>query len=216
MKRKTASFTGRRAIFTGSPAIVPGGFNLDVTNQSFAVGTVIPAGSLAIYDEQTRLVQIVRTAEVKEIDSDDSKIVYLKVDEFFEPCFAVGNYVLEAGTGATAIGSVPTISKIERSNGVYKVTLSAAITGLAAGDILEEYVSDKQSTANSKEIGTANAVTIYDVEVGEDETGIDVSADTMQYALLARRVPPIPASQKATDNSNMLKGNIHIKLSQSY
>lgn len=38
MKRKTASFTGMRPIFTGSPSIVQGGFNLDVENQHFAVG----------------------------------------------------------------------------------------------------------------------------------------------------------------------------------
>ena len=37
MKRKTASFTGMRPIFTGSPSIVQGGFNPDVENQHFAV-----------------------------------------------------------------------------------------------------------------------------------------------------------------------------------
>ena len=53
MKRKTASFTGTRPIFSGSPSIVPGGFNLDVANQHFAVGDVIPAGTLAIANEET-------------------------------------------------------------------------------------------------------------------------------------------------------------------
>jgi hypothetical protein len=48
MKRKTASFTGMRPIFTGSPSIVQGGFNLDVENQHFAVGDTVPAGTLAI------------------------------------------------------------------------------------------------------------------------------------------------------------------------
>ena len=51
MKRKTASFTGMRPIFTGSPSIVQGGFNLDVENQHFAVGDTVPAGTLAIKDE---------------------------------------------------------------------------------------------------------------------------------------------------------------------
>lgn len=64
MKRKTASFTGTRPIFTGSPSIVQGGFNLDVTNQAFAVGDVIPAGTLAIKDEATRKVQIIKTAKL--------------------------------------------------------------------------------------------------------------------------------------------------------
>lgn len=48
MKRKTASFTGMRSIFTGSPSIVQGGFNLDVENQHFAVGDTVPAGYEAI------------------------------------------------------------------------------------------------------------------------------------------------------------------------
>lgn len=215
MKRKTASFTGRRAIFTGSPSIVQGGFNLDVTNQSFAVGDVIPAGSLAIYDEQTRLVKIVRTAKVKEIDADDAKKVSLYVDEFFEPCFVSGMYLLKAGTAATAMTSVPTISKIEKSKNVYQITLSAAISGLAVGDVLEEVVSDGASTAKSKEIGTANAVTITDVEVEEFETAVDVTNDTMQYALYERRIPAVPDSQKDTAKS-LLKNNPHIKFSQSY
>lgn len=57
MKRKTASFTGMRPIFTGSPSIVQGGFNLDVENQHFAVGDTVPAGTLAIKDEVKRTVQ---------------------------------------------------------------------------------------------------------------------------------------------------------------
>ena len=35
MKRQTKSFTGQRPIFTGSVAIVPGGFNLDTQKQRF-------------------------------------------------------------------------------------------------------------------------------------------------------------------------------------
>lgn len=63
MKRKTASFTGMRPIFTGSPSIVQGGFNLDVENQHFAVGDTVPAGTLAIKDEVKRTVQVIKTAK---------------------------------------------------------------------------------------------------------------------------------------------------------
>ena len=87
MKRKTNSFTGSRPVFTGSPSIVPGGFNLDVVNQQFNVGDIIPIGSVATFNEQTRLVQILKTAEVVDIDSDDAKKVSLKVAEFFKPIF---------------------------------------------------------------------------------------------------------------------------------
>ena len=60
MKGTKASFVGSRPIFTGSPTIVPGGFNLDKTSQNFRVGDVIPAGTLAIYDEQKHTVKVVK------------------------------------------------------------------------------------------------------------------------------------------------------------
>ena len=113
MKRKTASFTGMRPIFTGSPSIVQGGFNLDVENQHFAVGDTVPAGTLAIKDEVKRTVQVIKTAKVVEVDAENTKKVSLYVDEFYEPCFAVGDLVLKDGTAATAIADVPTIEKIE-------------------------------------------------------------------------------------------------------
>lgn len=75
MKRKTASFVGTRPIFTGSPSIVMGGFNLDVTGQKFRVGDVIPAGTPAIRNEETRLVQVIKTAKVVEVDAESSKLV---------------------------------------------------------------------------------------------------------------------------------------------
>lgn len=211
MKRKTASFTGTRPIFSGSPSIVPGGFNLDVTNQQFAVGDVIPAGTLAIANEETRKVQIVRTAKVVEINAEDAKVVSLHVDEFFAPCFAVGNKVLKAGAVSGTFSAAPQITKIEKNGQSYVVTLSAAISGLAANDAIVEVVDNG---GNAAEIGKANTVTIRDEEVSEFETSVDVTADTMQYALYERRVAPIPASQKDTTGS-FLAANPHVKLSKS-
>ena len=218
MKRKTASFTGMRPIFTGSPSIVQGGFNLDVENQHFAVGDTVPAGTLAIKDEVKRTVQVIKTAKVVEVDAKNAKKVSLYVDEFYEPCFAVGDLVLKDGTdgtAATAIADVPTIEKIERNGNNYIVTLSKTITGLAKGNVLVEVVSDGQAAAKSKERGASNSVLIADVEVGEFETSVDVSADTMQYAMYERRVPPIPAGQKDT-TGDYLKGNPHVKLTKSH
>lgn len=303
MKRKTDSFTGSRPVFTGSPSIVPGGFNLDVVNQHFNVGDVIPVGTVARFNEQTRLVQILKTAEVIDIDSDDNKIVSLKVAEFFKPVFCVGDKVAKAGAISGAFADAISIAAINKTKSTYVITLSAAITGLAVGDTLEEVVSkasdevvagimvthgdsdhiyvvtpgldlkagdkvmnyplasgalianaiavtsyDKVSgklvlasdptaaavgdqlvkvfadattvtKAATSQAAAAevfgNSVTIKDVEVDEFETAIDVCADTMQYALLERRVPKIPASQK--DASGMaLAGNPHVKLSQSF
>ena len=211
MKRKTASFTGTRPIFSGSPSIVPGGFNLDVANQHFAVGDVIPAGTLAIANEETRKVQIVRTATVVEIDAEDTKKVTLRVDEFFAPCFAVGNKVLKAGAISGTFAAAPQITKIEKNGQSYVITLSAAISGLAANDTIVEVVDNG---GNAAEIGKANTVTIRDEEVSEFETSVDVTADTMQYALYERRVAPIPVSQKDTTGS-FLAANPHVKLSKS-
>ena len=219
MKRKTASFTGMRPIFTGSPSIVQGGFNLDVDGQKFRVGDVIPAGTLAIFNETTRKVQVIKTAKVVEVGSENTKKVTLYVDEFFAPCFAVGESVLKAGAVTGTFASAPTITAIDNGNclnntgNVYVVTLSAAISGLKAGDVLVEVVKDGSS--NAAERGKANSVLFKEYEVGEFETGVDVSADTMQYALYERRVPPIPTSQK--DSTGMfLSANPHVKLSQSY
>ena len=219
MKRKTASFTGMRPIFTGSPSIVQGGFNLDVDGQKFRVGDVIPAGTLAIFNETTRKVQVIKTAKVVEVDSENTKKLTLYVDEFFAPCFAVGESVLKAGAVTGTFASAPTITAIDNGNSlnntgnVYGVTLSAAISGLKAGDVLVEVVAD--SSKNAVERGKANSVLFKEYEVGEFETGVDVSADTMQYALYERRVPPIPTSQK--DSTGMfLSANPHVKLTQSY
>lgn len=215
MKRKTASFTGMRPIFTGSPSIVPGGFNLDVANQNFAVGDEIPAGTLAIKDEVARTVQVIKTAKVLEVDSENKKKVTLYVDEFYKPCFAVGDMVLKEGTTTTAIASVPKIEKVEQSGNNYVVTLSAEIAELKKDDVIEEVISDGQTTAKSKTRGNANSVTIADVMVDEFETSVDVSADTMQYAMYENRVPPIPAAQKDA-SGDFLKGNPHVKLTKSH
>lgn len=212
MKRKTASFTGQRPIYTGSPAIVPGGFNLDVANQNFPVGTIIPGGSLAIYDEEKRTVQIVKTASVVEVNADNAKEVTLLVDEFYAPIFAVGDKVAKVGAISGTYAAAVQITAISKTDNSFVITLSAAISGLKAGDALVEVVN---ASGNAAEIGKANALILADIEVGEFETGVDVTADTMQYALYERRVPVIPASQKDA-TGKFLAVNPHVKLTQSY
>lgn len=210
MKTRRRSFTGERPIFTGSPALVQGGFNLDVAKQRFAVGTTIPGGCLSIFDETTRLVNIIKTAKVKAIDPDEATIVTLETDEFYEPVFAIGDKVLVNVTGAFA--DAPEIKAISKKDSVYVITLSEAIAGLAVGDTIVEVINKSD---NASLIGDANSILPHDYDVREFETPIDVVADTMQYALYERRVLPIPASQKDT-TGRFLKANIHVKLTQSY
>lgn len=300
MKRIKHSFTGSRPVFTGSPSIVPGGFNLDVTNQSFEVGDVIPAGSLALVVGAARTVKILKTAEVASIDTNDAKIIDLKVKEFFAPLFVEGESVLKAGAVSGAFANAPTITKVVRKEGLFRITLSATISGLNAGDVLVQVVSkaseaviagirtshgdsdhiyvvdpgldlaagdkvmnyplaegalianaiavtsyDKlsgklvlasdptnaavgdalikvfadgtkavSSQAVAAEIGKANRVTITDTEVEEFETAIDVTEDTMQYALFENRVAPIPDSQKDSTGEH-LAANQHIRLTKA-
>lgn len=210
MKTKRKSFTGERPIFTGSPALVQGGFNLDVVNQRFAVGDTIPGGCLSIFNETTRLVNVIKTAKVKAINADDAKIVTLETDEFYEPIFAVGDKVLVDVSGTYA--AAPEIKAISKKESAYVITLSAAISGLAVGNTIVEVVNKSDNAAL---IGDSNSVLPHDYDVREFETPIDVVADTMQYALYERRVLPIPASQKDT-TGRFLKANPHVKLTQSF
>lgn len=141
MKRKYDSFTGSRPVFTGSPSIVQGGFNLDVENERFNVGDRIPVCSVSKHNEQTRLVQILKTAEVVAIDSDDNKIVSLKVAEFFKPIFCVGDKVAKADAISGTFAAAAAIASIKQTKNSYVVTLDKTISGLAVGDTLEEVVS---------------------------------------------------------------------------
>ncbi len=212
MKRKKASFVGTRPIFTGSPSIVPGGFNLDKESGNYTVDDVIPAGTLAIRNEETRKVQPIKTAKISDVDPEDSKILTLYVDEFYAPFFAVGDKVMKAGAISGTFTAAPAITKVEEKGNVYRITLDKAITGAAKGDVIVEVVKD--ASGNAAERGLANSLTIKDVTVDEFETAIDVTADTMQYALFERRVAPIPTSQKDAAGY-WLKANPHVKLTKS-
>jgi hypothetical protein len=83
---------------------------------------------------------------------------------------------------------------------------------LAVDDVLVEVV---ESSTNAVVIGEPNSLTIEEVTVKEFETAIDVTEDTMQYAVMERRVLPIPDSMKDS-TKRYLKANSHIRLSQTY
>lgn len=215
MKRTKISFVGEKPIFTGSPQIVPGGFNLDREKQRFSVGDIIPAGTLAIFDEVTRKVQIVKTAKVKAIGTKDETVITLYSNGYCSPCFSVGDKLLQAKSVSGTFEDAPSIVSIEKpgvSNAPYVITLSAEIPGLAVDDVLVEVV---ESPTNAAVIGEPNSLTIEEVTVKEFETAIDVTEDTMQYAVMERRVLPIPDSMKDS-TKRYLKANSHIRLSQTY
>lgn len=208
MKKRKQSFGGQWPIYTGMPNIVPGGFNLDVESQKFTPGMVIPGGTLAIYNESTRLVKVFKTAKVKAIDATNSKVITLVSNEMIEPIFVVGESVLKTISGTFA--DAPTIAKIEATGNAYKIELSKAIENLAVGDTIEQVI---EVDSNAARIGVPNCLVLDNRTVGEFETDIDVTNDTMQYAVFERRILPIPADLK---ENNLLKANPSIKLSQSY
>ena len=76
MKFRKKFFGGTRPIYTGSPAIgVVGGFTLDKSKINIPVGAIIPAGSLAQYDEATRKSVVLKASRIMANDVTDAKKV---------------------------------------------------------------------------------------------------------------------------------------------
>lgn len=196
------SYGGGRPVFVLPPTLVLGGFELDTTSQNFAIGAIIPAGTLAIIDESTRKVSILKSARVTAIDAEDAKKVTLEHDEYLSNPFHVGDLVhVIAGEGEDPDTEI-TISAV--NEGV--VTLSAEIPDLTVGDVITEVINDESSPAF---IGTFTGVTIATIKVQNGVTGIDVSKDAVLYA---NRVLPVPAALKT---NGYLIANPHIRYSDS-
>lgn len=208
MKRRTKSYDGSRPIATGALTREVGGFLLDLTSQNFVEGDVIPAGTLARRDESARKVLIIKTAKVKSIDAGDAKIVTLESDAFVGPIFAVGDKVLVTYTSSNTFANAPSITAISDTASGYVITLSAEISGLAAGDILQQVVADGTKVKAYK----ANCVVVSDTLIREDgnETIVDVCADTMQYAIYERRILPVVSAQKDATGFYLAE-NSHIR-----
>lgn len=207
------SYGGDRPIATQQPIMVTGGFNLDQTANSFTEGDVIPAGTLVAFDSATRLVKCHKTAKVSVIDAGDAKIVTL-VSDFVKPTFKVGDKVLKAVAGTLA--NAPVINAIDTSTGAYVITLSAAISGLAVGDIIFQTIADATTPTNAGLIAASfQALTIAPVEVKASamQTGVDITLDSGAGAFYLNRIPPIPSGFLT---GNVLKDNHNVKFTSSY
>jgi hypothetical protein len=212
MKFGRNTYGGDRPISTQQPIMVTGGFSLDQTVNSFDEGVVIPAGTLVAYDSVTRKAKVHKTAKVSAIDSGDAKIVTLFSD--VKPTFKVGDKVLKAVAGTLA--NAPVINAISNTSTGYIITLSAAISGLAVGDIIFQTVADATTPTNAGLIASSfQALTIADAEVKAStaETGIDITVDSGAGAFYAKRIPPIPSGFLT---GNVLKDNHNIKITNSY
>ena len=213
MKFEKIKYGGGRPVITGQPALgVVGGFNLDTSKVSWPAGSQIPAGSLAQYDETTRLVTVLKASRVKAIDSTDAKIVTLDTD-FIPAAFAVGEKALKTVSGT--IAAAPSITKVTDGQSGYVITLSAEIVGLSVGDAVFHVVDDGGGNA-SLAVDTPQGLTISGgtagTTVGRYETSVDVTTDTKGYMFYKRRIPPIP--EQFLDGI-CLKGNPNVQFTDS-
>lgn len=178
--KSSANFGGARVVFEGHPSLLVGGFNFDL-NDLPAAGQVLPCGTPVYCDEATRKIVPIITAKVTAVDSTS---VTVEDGGFGQTAFSVGATVAELPASlSTAATNYATITAIEGN----VITLSAAITGLAANDTL--VVVD----ATTKKVkGTPNALLPYDVV--RDADAISVDGDGMwanDRPILERRMPAV-------------------------
>ena len=184
---KKQAFSGKTpVIWRGECKILPGGFK---PKQTFPVGTVLRRGIPIQVDFDEMSAGVVKIAKVL----DGGTTTEARVSKGH--LFAVGYKVQKLG-----ITTSTTVSKIDTSNADYDVlTFAAAITGLAAGDSIQE--SDGESSA--KPLYTPNMVVGADLEF--KGTGIPTIDAAYEAVVLYNNVNyPIPADwlQGVTLKSN--------------
>lgn len=184
---KKQAFSGKTpVIWRGECKILPGGFK---PKQTFPVGTVLRRGLPIQVDFDDMSASVVKIAKV--LDGGTTTDARVSKGHLF----AVGDKVQKLGTTTST-----TVSKIDTTNADYDViTFAAAISGLAAGDSIQE--SDGQSSA--KPLYTPNMVVGADLEF--KGTGIPTIDAAYEAVVLYNNVDyPIPADwlQGVTLKSN--------------
>lgn len=184
---KKQAFSGKTpVIWRGECKILPGGFK---PKQTFPVGTVLRRGLPIQVDFDDMSAGVVKIAKV--LDGGTTSAARIGKGHLF----VVGDKVQKLGTTTST-----TVSKIDTSNADYDVlTFTAAITGLAAGDSIQE--SDGESSA--KPLYTPNMVVGADLEF--KGTGIPTIDAAYEAVVLYNNVNyPIPADwlQGVTLKSN--------------
>lgn len=184
---KKQAFSGKTpVIWRGECKILPGGFK---PKQTFPVGTVLRRGLPIQVDFDDMSAGVVKIAKV--LDGGTTSAARIGKGHLF----VVGDKVQKLGTTTST-----TVNKIDTSNADYDVvTFAVEITGLAAGDSIQE--SDGQSSA--KPLYTPNMVVGADLEF--KGTGIPTIDAAYEAVVLYNNVDyPIPADwlQGVTLKSN--------------
>lgn len=186
--KASKNFGGTLVVFEGKPELLIGGFNFNL-NDLPAPGDVLPCGTPVYCNEaaNARSITPVITAKVLAISG---TTVTIEDHGFGNVPFKVGATVAELPANlATAAENYATIASKEGN----VLTLSAAITGLAVGDVLVEV------DATSKKVkAVPNALLPYDVV--RDPYAVAVDGDGAwknDRPVLERRMPAINDAIKA-------------------
>lgn len=173
---KKQAYSGKTpVIWRGECKILPGGFK---PKQTFPIGTVLRRGIPIQVDFDEMSAGVVKIAKVLEGGTTSAARIGKG------HLFVVGDKVQKLGTTTST-----TVNKIDTSNADYDVvTFATEITGLAAGDSIQE--SDGQSSA--KPLYTPNMVIGADLEF--KGTGIPTIDAAYDAVVLYNNVNyPIPA-----------------------
>ncbi len=142
-----------------------GGFTLDMTKAALSEGEEVPKGSLVMYDEETRLGTLVRTARVYETGTG---ITDVKVEKGH-------NMVVGAEIDGVAVSAINT------DNADYDVLTLASAVDVAAGDIL--------ATAD---VTGAQTGLLYTGLTAEENASLSV---VIRGTVYANRIPPVDKDQ---------------------
>ena len=189
--KASTNFGGALVVFEGHPELLIGGFNFNLDDLP-AAGEVLPCGTPVYCDESARTITPVITAKVLAISG---TTVTIEDHGFGSVPFKVGATVAELPADlSSAAENYATIASKEGN----VLTLSAAVTGLAVGDVLAEV------DATSKKVkAVPNALLPYDVV--RDPYAISVDGDGMignDRPVLERRMPAINDAIKAAIQAN--------------
>ena len=165
---KKQAFSGKTpVIWRGECKILPGGFK---PKQTFPVGTVLRRGLPIQVDFEEMSAGVVKIAKVL----DGGTTTDARVGKGH--LFAIGDKVQKLGTTTST-----TVSKIDTSNADYDVlTFAAAITGLAAGDSIQEIGADLEFKGTG--IPTIDAA--YEAVVLYNNVNYPIPADWLQGVTL--------------------------------
>lgn len=178
--------TGRRWVLKHS------GFALPLENVPTAAEGFLPAGIPLVCDEATHTATPLKIAKVEQVSS---KVVSIALqDEYSLSPFLIGESVIKMGDTLTTAGTAAKITTIATStDGKYtEITLSAAITGLEAGNYI------MLSNSDGSTFGEPNALLAFPIYKDTDAVAVfgNAAIKLTDGEIYERRIPAMPALVK--------------------